>query len=105
MTIIKPRFVCFYFESLEFKKKDFYANAVAKNRIKERKRRKVFTGVLADEYAFNWRFRYNFAFALPMQGKVVLPKTTFLFFNNKVHINSGKEIVNNYFDQNRLFVG
>lgn len=35
----------------------------------------------------------------------MLPKTAFLFFNNEVHINAGKEIVNNYFDQNRLFIG
>ncbi len=74
-------------------------------RIEERNRRKVFAGVLSDEYAFNWRFRYNFALTLPLQGKVVLPKTAFLFFNNEVHINAGKEIVNNYFDQNRLFLG
>ena len=39
---------------------------------------------------FNWRFRYNFAFTLPLKGKVVLSKTTFLFFNNEVHINSGR---------------
>jgi hypothetical protein len=74
-------------------------------RIEERFRRKVVAGELTDEYSFNWRFRYNFMFMVPLKGKAITPKVPFVFFNNEIHINAGKQIVNNYFDQNRLAVG
>ncbi len=45
------------------------------------------------------------AFSIPLKGKQMVAKTPFLFANNEVMINFGKEIVNNYFDQNRVFVG
>jgi long-subunit fatty acid transport protein len=74
-------------------------------RLEERFRRKVSAGELTDEYSFNYRIRYNMAFTIPLKGKQVVAKTPFLFANNEVMINFGKEIVNNYFDQNRAFVG
>ena len=74
-------------------------------RVEERYRRKVADGELTDDYSFNWRMRYNFALTLPLKGKQVVAKTPFLFFNDELHINAGKNIVNNYFDQNRLFLG
>lgn len=87
-----------------FEKKNGF-NLMQWFRIDERFRTKVENGELADGYNFNWRFRYNFALTLPLRGKVVQAKTPFLFFNDEIHINAGKEIVNNYFDQNRLFLG
>jgi hypothetical protein len=74
-------------------------------RTEERFRRTVAAGQLTDDYSFNWRFRYNFMFMFPLKGKEITPKIPFLFFNNEIHINAGKQIVNNYFDQNRLAVG
>ncbi len=74
-------------------------------RLEERFRRKVAAGELTDEYSFNYRIRYNMAFTIPLKGKQVVAKTPFLFANNEVMINFGKEIVYNYFDQNRAFVG
>lgn len=74
-------------------------------RVEERFRRNVTAGELTDEYNFNWRFRYNIAFTIPLKGKSVAPRTPFLFLNNEIHINAGKEIARNYFDQNRLFAG
>jgi len=74
-------------------------------RVEQRFRRKSANGELIDGYNFNWRFRYNVAITFPLRGNVVQAKTPFLFFNDEIHINAGKEIVNNYFDQNRLFVG
>ncbi|KAJ1518410.1 hypothetical protein HMI54_000938, partial [Coelomomyces lativittatus] len=35
----------------------------------------------------------------------VVAKTPFLYLNNDIHINAGKNIINNYFDQNRFFAG
>lgn len=74
-------------------------------RIEERYRRQVADGELTTGYNFNWRFRYSFALTLPLKGKQVAANTPFLFFHNEIHINAGKEIANNYFDQNRLFLG
>ncbi len=59
-----------------------------------------------DEFTFsNYRLRYNLAFTFPLTRKEVQPKTPFIFTNNEVFVNFGKNIVNNYFDQNRFFVG
>ncbi|MBA4057968.1 MAG: DUF2490 domain-containing protein, partial [Marivirga sp.] len=85
------------------KKKGF--NMMQWFRIDERFRTKVVDGELTDSYNFNWRFRYNIALTFPLKGKVVQAKTPFLFFNDELHINAGKNIVYNYFDQNRLFLG
>ncbi|MEY4930526.1 MAG: hypothetical protein RI909_1250 [Bacteroidota bacterium] len=74
-------------------------------RVEERFRRKVASGALTDDYNFNWRFRYNISFTIPLKGKPGAAKTPFVFLNDEVHINAGKKIGVNYFDQNRLFIG
>jgi len=74
-------------------------------RVEERYRTKVEAGELTDEYLFNWRFRYNFSMTIPLKGKFVAPGIPFIFLNDEIHINAGKNIVYNYFDQNRLFLG
>lgn len=74
-------------------------------RVEERFVRKVSGGALTDASRFTWRFRYNFAASIPLKGKQMLPRTPFLFLNDELHINAGKNIINNYFDQNRLFAG
>lgn len=74
-------------------------------RLEERFRRKVAAGELISDYDFNYRVRYNMSFTIPLKGKQVAPKVPFIFINDELHVNFGKEIVNNYFDQNRLFVG
>ncbi|MEX2233979.1 MAG: DUF2490 domain-containing protein [Cyclobacteriaceae bacterium] len=74
-------------------------------RVEERFVRKVSNGDLTDDFLFNWRFRYNIAASIPLKGREISPKTPFLFLNNELHVNAGKNIVNNYFDQNRLFAG
>ncbi len=85
------------------KKKGF--NMMQWFRIDERFRTEVRDGKLTDSYNFNWRFRYNLALTFPLKGKIIQAKTPFLFFNDEILINAGKNIVNNYFDQNRLFLG
>lgn len=74
-------------------------------RLEERFRRKIEEGELASGYNFNYRVRYAMAFTIPLKGKEVVAKTPFIFINNELHINFGSEIFNNYFDQNRFFVG
>lgn len=74
-------------------------------RLEERFRRKTEEGELASGYNFNYRVRYAMAFTIPLKGKTVTPNTPFVFINNEVMVNFGSEIVHNYFDQNRFFVG
>jgi len=75
-------------------------------RLEERFRRKVQNDdELAEGYNFNFRFRYNFFFTVPLSKQRFQPKTLSLVVNDEVHINFGKEIVYNYFDQNRFFLG
>ncbi|MES1224039.1 MAG: DUF2490 domain-containing protein [Bacteroidota bacterium] len=75
-------------------------------RLEERYRCKILNdSTLAGGYSFNWRLRYNFLFQVPLSKKGPEPKTWSFIANDEVHINFGKQIVNNYFDQNRFFLG
>ena len=75
-------------------------------RLEERFRRKVLNdSTLGDGYNFNYRVRYNIWYEIPLSKKGVVPKTFSLVLNDELHINFGEEVVYNYFDQNRLFVG
>jgi len=75
-------------------------------RLEERFRRKILNDdELAEGYNFNFRVRYNFFSMVPLSKKNFQPKTLSFVVNDEVHINFGKQIVYNYFDQNRFFVG
>lgn len=75
-------------------------------RLDERFRRKILNDdSLASGYNFNWRIRYNFLYEIPFYKNGVEPKSWSFIVNDEVHINFGKQIVNNYFDQNRFFLG
>ncbi len=75
-------------------------------RLEERFRRKIKDeDELAEGYNFNYRFRYNFYLAAPIGRKAFAPRTLSFVVNDEVHVNFGKEIIYNYFDQNRFFVG
>lgn len=74
-------------------------------RLEERFRTKVEDGELTSDYNFSYRVRYAMAFTIPLKGKTITAHTPFLSINNELMINFGSEIVNNYFDQNRFFVG
>ena len=75
-------------------------------RLEERFRRKVVNGTtLGDGYLFNYRVRYNFLLNVPLSKNAFQPGSLAFVFNDEVHLNFGKEIVYNSFDQNRLFLG
>jgi len=75
-------------------------------RLEERFRRKILNdSTLAMGSNFNFRIRYNIWFDLPLSKKGIVPNSMSLVLNDEVHINFGKQIINNYFDQNRLFAG
>jgi hypothetical protein len=75
-------------------------------RLEERFRRNIKNDdELADGYNFNWRIRYNFALFIPLSKKGLEPKSLQFLINDEIMVNFGKNIVYNYFDQNRLFGG
>jgi hypothetical protein len=74
-------------------------------RLEERYVQKVVNDSLTDDYVFSNRFRYNLLVQIPLKGKELKAKTPYLAIQDELFINAGKNIVNNIFDQNRLFVG
>jgi hypothetical protein len=75
-------------------------------RLEEKYKQKILNdSTLADGYSFSWKLRYNFWYEIPLSSKGVVPKAWSFITNDEVHINFGKQIVNNYFDQNRFFLG
>jgi hypothetical protein len=74
-------------------------------RLEERYREKVKEGRVVDGYNFNYRIRYNLSLFVPLKGSKLEAKTPFFALIDEVFINMGKEVVYNYFDQNRFFIG
>lgn len=75
-------------------------------RLEERFRRKIKNNdELAPGYNFNFRLRYNILTQFPLNKKRFQPGTLSLALSNETFVNFGKQIVNNYFDQNRFFAG
>ena len=75
-------------------------------RLEERFRHKVLNDDdLASGYNFNFRLRYNLWYEVPLIKDGALPRSLSLIANDEVHINFGSQVVYNYFDQNRFFLG
>jgi hypothetical protein len=75
-------------------------------RLEERFRRKVLNDDrLAEGNQFSYRLRHNFLLSVPLASKPVTRGSLSYIFNNELLVSFGKEIVVNYFDQNRLFTG
>ncbi len=75
-------------------------------RLEERFRHKIADNDnLANGYNFNWRIRYNVLGMFPLNKKAFAPNTISLVLNDEIHVNFGKQIVYNYFDQNRACAG
>jgi hypothetical protein len=75
-------------------------------RLEERYRNKILNdSTLADGYNFNYRLRYNWRYELPLDKKGSKKGAVSLIINDEININAGKQIVYNYFDQNRFYTG
>jgi hypothetical protein len=75
-------------------------------RLEEKFKRKILNeSELASGYTFNYKMRYNFYLQAPLSKKGIQPRTLSFVVNDEVHVNFGKQIVYNYFDQNRFFLG
>jgi hypothetical protein len=75
-------------------------------RLEERFRRKIASDdALAEGYTFNFRVRYNYLVQWAIGKRPFAPRTFSFVLNDEVHINFGKQIIYNTFDQNRFFAG
>ncbi len=75
-------------------------------RLEERFKRKLLDhDQLGVGYSFNFRARYSFLSQFALGSKKLSHGKWSLVVSDEVFINFGKEIVKNYFDQNRLFAG
>ncbi|GAB3905574.1 hypothetical protein GCM10028803_36630 [Larkinella knui] len=74
-------------------------------RLEERNIHKTLGTELADGYTFNFRFRYMITVQVPLKGDTPKPGVPNFVLQDEIHINAGKQITYNYFDQNRFFVG
>ena len=75
-------------------------------RLEERFRRGFLTdSTLAPSNSFNFRFRYNISGDFPLSKNGWVKNRLSLILSEEIFINVGKQIVFNYFDQNRVSVG
>ncbi len=75
-------------------------------RLEERFRHKILNdSTLKKGYNFNYRIRYNLRYELPLDKKGSKPGAITLIINDEINVNAGKQIVYNYFDQNRFYAG
>ena len=75
-------------------------------RLEERFRHKILNdSTLKDGYTFNYRIRYNLRYELPLDKKGNTPGAITIIINDEINVNAGKQIVYNYFDQNRFYAG
>lgn len=74
--------------------------------LEERFRRKILNNEeLAAGYNFNFRVRYNLRYEIALDKKGIDPGAISFIIYDEININAGKQIVYNYFDQNRFYAG
>jgi hypothetical protein len=71
-------------------------------RIEERWIQNVINSELSDSYRYSTRFRYQLGLLIPLGKNKYIPS---LSFADELMMQSGKQIIYNNFDQNRLFAG
>ncbi len=71
-------------------------------RIEERWVQKIVNNALTDSYRYTTRFRYQLALSIPLSKNKKVPT---LALSDELLMQTGKDIVYNSFDQNRLFGG
>ncbi|GAA4399442.1 DUF2490 domain-containing protein [Nibrella viscosa] len=74
-------------------------------RLEERYNRRMNGNELGEGYRFNYRFRYNLTVQVPLKGDRIQPGVLNFAMQDELHVNAGRQITYNYFDQNRLFIG
>jgi long-subunit fatty acid transport protein len=74
-------------------------------RVEQRFNQTVENNRLTDVYRYNTRYRYHLSVQMPLNKRSLQDRTLYIGLSDEVMINSGREIIYNYFDQNRAAVG
>jgi len=74
-------------------------------RLEQRFNEKVKNNEPLSEYQFNYRLRYRLDLRFPIVKKEKKGKILYVLIGNELMINAGKNIIYNYFDQNRSYAG
>jgi hypothetical protein len=75
-------------------------------RLEERYRKNILNdSTLGNGYQFNFRLRYNFLLQVPLTTGAVGAGDFSFIVNDEIHINFGRQVLYNTFDQNRFFLG
>lgn len=74
-------------------------------RLEQRCIQKIIDNKLSNNYSFINRLRYQLALQIPLNSKKLENKTIYAAVSDEIMFNYGKEIVYNYFDQNRFSFG
>lgn len=74
-------------------------------RIEQRLIQKYMENKLSHEYVYTNRYRYQLQCVVPVNNEKLIDHTLYVLLSDEIMVNSGKTIVYNTFDQNRLAIG
>ncbi|HRG01340.1 MAG TPA: DUF2490 domain-containing protein [Bacteroidia bacterium] len=74
-------------------------------RIEQRFNETVKNSEATNDYQFNFRFRYRLDLRYPLLKEKESGNNLYALVGNEIMINAGNNIIYNYFDQDRLYVG
>ena len=74
-------------------------------RVEQRFNETVKNREATNDYQFNFRFRYRFDLRYPILKENKSGNNIYALIGNEIMVNAGNNISNNYFDQDRLYVG
>jgi hypothetical protein len=93
-------------QQLQWHTKYNYTRLMQYIRLEERFRRKIANdSTLAEGNNFNFKVRYNLFYEIPLTRAGTGTGALSAVLNDELHINFGKQVLYNYFDQNRAFIG
>ena len=91
----------------EFKLNDKFGNCKLSHRfrVEQRFNETLKNSEATNDYQFNFRFRYRFDLRYPILKENKSGNNIYALIGNEIMVNAGNNISNNYFDQDRLYVG
>jgi hypothetical protein len=91
----------------ELKLNDKFGNCKLSHRfrVEQRFNENVKNAEATNEYQLNFRFRYRLNLRYPLLKENEAGNNIYVLVGNEIMINAGNNIIYNYFDQDRLYVG
>jgi hypothetical protein len=87
----------------EFSTRSWLGRCLVQHRLRLEQRN--FTELSGGAHSYYNRFRYRLYCMVPITHATLLPHTSFIILGNELFVNFGRQVVFNWFDQNRLLAG